>query len=56
MKMAIQKVTWSVRKSQSAKSVVVVESRGRRAANSANGSVRIHCCSDSKIKTLKGVK
>ena len=51
--MASQKITWNIRKSQSAKGVVVVESKSRHIA--ASGAVvRIHCCSDAKIHVLRG--
>ena len=53
MKMAVQKITWNIRKSSSSKSVVVVE--GRNAHVVASGrSVRIQCCSEAKIHVLRG--
>jgi hypothetical protein len=53
--MANQKIKWTVRKSQSSRGVIVVESKGRHMALSSGGnSVRIHCCSDAKIHILRG--
>lgn len=53
MKMATQKIKWNVRKSQSARGVVVVESKSHRVSSSGNG-VRIRFCSDAKIQVLRG--
>ena len=53
MKMAVQKLTWNIRKSSSSKGVVVVEGRNNHVVASGR-SVRIQCCSETKIHILRG--